>query len=46
MAKQTITGLFQTRREAELAVEHMVQDYGLDRSRRGAGRRGGEYLRH
>ena len=33
MAKQTITGLFQTRREAELAVEHMVQDYGLDRSR-------------
>jgi hypothetical protein len=32
MAKQTITGLFQTRREAELAVEHLVQDNGLDRS--------------
>src|SRR3712207_8480283 len=33
MAKQTITGSFNTRREAEMAVEHLVQDYGLDRSR-------------
>ena len=33
MAKQTITGRFNTRREAEMAVEHLVQDYGLDRSR-------------
>ncbi len=32
MAKQTITGTFNTRREAEMAVEHLVQDYGLDRS--------------
>jgi hypothetical protein len=32
MAKQTITGSFNTRREAEMAVEHLVQDYGLDRS--------------
>ena len=32
MAKQTITGRFNTRREAEMAVEHLVQDYGLDRS--------------
>lgn len=33
MSTQTITGLFETRRDAELAVEHLVQDYGLDRSR-------------
>jgi hypothetical protein len=32
MAKQRITGSFNTRREAEMAVEHLVQDYGLDRS--------------
>jgi hypothetical protein len=32
MAKQTLTGSFNTRREAEMAVEHLVQDYGLDRS--------------
>jgi hypothetical protein len=32
MVKQTITGSFNTRREAEMAVEHLVQDYGLDRS--------------
>ena len=28
----TITGTFATRREAEIAVEHLVQEYGLDRS--------------
>ena len=28
----TITGLFKTRREAEMAVERMVQEHGLDRS--------------
>jgi hypothetical protein len=33
MAGRTITGSFDTRREAEMAVEHLVQDYGLDRSR-------------
>jgi hypothetical protein len=33
MAKQTITGSFNTRREAEMAVEHLVQEYDLDRSR-------------
>jgi hypothetical protein len=27
----TICGRFETRREAELAVEHLVQDHGLDR---------------
>jgi hypothetical protein len=27
-----ITARFAVRREAELAVEHLVQDYGLDRS--------------
>ena len=32
MAGRTITGSFNTRREAEMAVEHLVQDYGLDRS--------------
>ena len=32
MAKQTITGSFNTRREAEMAVEHLVQDYNIDRS--------------
>jgi hypothetical protein len=26
-----ITGYFNTRREAELTVEHLVQDHGLDR---------------
>jgi hypothetical protein len=29
----TITGLFDTRREAEMAVEHLVQEHGRDRSR-------------
>ena len=29
---KTIVGTFPTRREVELAVEHLVQDYGLDRS--------------
>ncbi len=28
----TISGRFATRREAELAVEHLVQDHGLDRN--------------
>jgi hypothetical protein len=28
----TITGTFATRRGAELAVEHLVQEYGVDRS--------------
>lgn len=28
----TITGTFATRRAAEIAVEHLVQEYGLDRS--------------
>lgn len=28
----TIHGLFATRREAELAVEHLVQDHGRDRA--------------
>lgn len=32
MAKQKITGTFNTRREAEMAVEHLVQEYKLDRS--------------
>lgn len=32
MAKQRITGTFNTRREAEMAVEHLVQEYKLDRS--------------
>ncbi|MFC3125513.1 hypothetical protein ACFOD4_10605 [Pseudoroseomonas globiformis] len=27
----TITGYFETRRNAEMAVEHLVQDHGLDR---------------
>jgi hypothetical protein len=27
-----ITGRFTVRREAELAVEHLVQEYGVDRS--------------
>lgn len=30
---ETITGLFDTRRDAEMAVERLVQEYGLDRSR-------------
>lgn len=30
---QTITGYFNTRRDAEMAVEHLVQDHGLDRKR-------------
>ena len=30
MAK-TIRGDFATRREAELAIEHLVQEYGIDR---------------
>lgn len=29
---KTIVGTFPTRREVELAVEHLVQDYGLDRT--------------
>jgi hypothetical protein len=33
MATRTITGRFNTRREAEMAVEHLVQEYDLDRSR-------------
>lgn len=28
----TICGRFETRREAELAVEHLVQDHGVERS--------------
>jgi hypothetical protein len=28
----TITGTFPTRREVEIAVEHLVQDYGIERS--------------
>lgn len=31
MAK-TITAKFSTRRDAELAVEHLVQEYGIDRA--------------
>lgn len=30
---QIITGYFDTRRDAEMAVEHLVQDHGLDRNR-------------
>jgi hypothetical protein len=30
---QTITGYFDTRRDAEMAVERLVQDQGLDRKR-------------
>ena len=30
---QTITGYFDTRRDAEMTVEHLVQDHGLDRKR-------------
>ncbi|TPG55974.1 hypothetical protein EAH89_13650 [Roseomonas nepalensis] len=30
---KVITGLFNTRREAEMTVEHLVQDHGLDRNR-------------
>jgi hypothetical protein len=29
---RTITGEFATRREAELAVEHLVQEHGIDRA--------------
>ena len=29
---KTITGIFPTRREVELAVEHLVQEYGLERA--------------
>jgi hypothetical protein len=28
---QTITGLFESRREAEIAVERLVQEHGIDR---------------
>lgn len=28
---QTIAAEFETRREAEMSVEHLVQEYGLDR---------------
>ena len=30
---QSITAYFNTRRDAEMAVEHLVQDHGLDRNR-------------
>jgi hypothetical protein len=30
---RTITGLFDTRREAEMAVERLVQEHNLDRNR-------------
>jgi hypothetical protein len=30
---KVITGFFDTRREAEMTVEHLVQDHGLDRNR-------------
>lgn len=30
---QTITGYFDTRRDAEMVVEHLVQDHDLDRNR-------------
>jgi len=30
---QVITGFFRTRREAEMTVERLVQDHGLDRQR-------------
>lgn len=30
---QTITGYFDTRRDAEMTVEHLVQDHDLDRNR-------------
>jgi hypothetical protein len=33
MATQSITGRFESRREAEMAVEHLVQEYDLDRAR-------------
>ncbi|MBP0496009.1 hypothetical protein [Roseomonas indoligenes] len=33
MATRTITGLFDTRAEAELAVEHLIGQLGLDRDR-------------
>lgn len=33
MATRNITGRFDTRREAEMAVEHLVQEYDLDRAR-------------
>ena len=29
---RTITGTFPTRRQVELAVEHLVQEYGLERA--------------
>lgn len=29
---RTITGVFPTRREVELAVEHLVQEYGVERT--------------
>lgn len=29
---RTVTGTFPTRREAEIAVEHLVQQYGLERT--------------
>jgi hypothetical protein len=29
---QTVSGIFPTRREVEIAVEHLVQEYGLERS--------------
>ncbi|MFC0386375.1 hypothetical protein [Muricoccus vinaceus] len=30
---QTITGYFDTRRDAEMVVEHLVQDHNLNRNR-------------
>ena len=39
---QIITGYFNTRRDAEMTVEHLVQDHGLDRNRVQAMAEGGE----
>ncbi|TCH96629.1 hypothetical protein EJV46_18765 [Roseococcus sp. SYP-B2431] len=30
---RSLTGRFETRRDAELAIEHLVQEQGIDRSR-------------
>ena len=39
---QTITGYFDIRRDAEMTVEHLVQDHGLDRRRVQTGAEGEE----
>jgi hypothetical protein len=39
---QVVTGLFETRREAEIAVERLVQEHGMDRRRIQAFAEGGE----